>query len=50
MGGSISMNSPSSVGHYRPPASRMVRFERECLVLRQDVDVAQVGVDAGWRE
>ena len=40
------MNSPSSWATMPVPAFADVAVERERLVLRQDVDPAQVGVDA----
>src|ERR1700761_2443917 len=46
IGGRISMNSPSSLATTVPQPSRMWRFEREGLVLGQDIDVAKVRVDA----
>ncbi len=40
------MNSPSSLATTGPQPSRMWRFRRERLVLREDVDVPEIGVDA----
>ncbi len=40
------MNSPSSVGDDGAPALADVAVEGERLVLGEDVDVAEVGVDA----
>ena len=46
MGGMSSKNSPSSLGDDAGPALADVAVEREGLVLGEDVNAAQAGVDA----
>ena len=46
MGGSSLEELAQLLGHDAGPAFADVPVERECLVLREDVDPAQAGVDA----